>query len=226
MRARDAGAAHFGIVTSGRCVGGEDIDSISEAVSRISSDLDMQVCASLGCLEVRHFQTLREAGLTRYNHNIETSERYFREIVNTHEFDDRVRTVKAAAGAGLSVCCGGIIGMGETREDRASLGLTLRKLPIDSVPINVLMPVPGTPLEDVSPLSSVEVLKTIAVFRILMPERTVKLAAGRESALGDFQGMAFNAGANGMIVGDYLTQKGRSPEEDQRLVAELAEAWG
>lgn len=225
-RAREAGSSHFGIVTSGATLEPKDIDRIAGVIDRISTEIGMHVCASLGNLEREAFEKLSQAGMQRYNHNIETSREYFDKIVTTHDFDDRVQTVQRAAEVGLSVCCGGIIGMGETREDRVSMGQTLRKLPVDSVPINILMPVPGTPLEDVEPLSSVEILKTIAVFRILMPDRTIKVAGGRESALGDFQGMAFTSGANGMIVGDYLTQKGRDPEDDARLIAELEEAWG
>lgn len=225
-RAAEAGSRHFGIVTSGRGQGENEIERIARAISRITSETDLQVCASLGCLEAPAFQKLRDAGLTRYNHNVETSRRHFSEIVTTHSFEDRLRTVRLAAGAGLSVCCGGIIGMGETREDRVSMGLTLRELPVDSVPINILMPVEGTPLADVEPLSPVEILKTIAIFRLMMPRRTIKVAGGRETGLGDFQGMAFTAGANGMIVGNYLTQKGRSLEDDRRLVRELEEAWG
>ncbi len=224
-RAQEAGSSHFGIVTSGPTLQPDEIDRVTRVIERITSDLGLHVCASLGNLGVDAFQQLYEAGLRRYNHNIETSRRYFSEIVTTHEFDDRISTVKNAGQTGLSVCCGGIIGMGETREDRVNMGMTLRELPVDSVPINILMPVSGTPLEDVEPLSSVEILKTIAVFRVLMPDRTIKVAGGRESALGDFQGMAFTSGANGMIVGDYLTQKGRSPEDDRRLIAELEEAW-
>jgi biotin synthase len=224
-RAQEAGSSHFGIVTSGPTLQPDEIDRVTRVIERITSDLGLHVCASLGNLGGDAFQQLYEAGLRRYNHNIETSRRYFSEIVTTHEFDDRISTVKNAAQTGLSVCCGGIIGMGETREDRVNMGMTLRELPVDSVPINILMPVSGTPLEDVEPLSSVEILKTIAVFRVLMPDRTIKVAGGRESALGDFQGMAFTSGANGMIVGDYLTQKGRSPEDDRHLIAELEEAW-
>lgn len=224
-RARQAGSSHFGIVTSGPTLQPDEVSRLCRAIERITSDLGLHVCASLGNLEMDAFQQLHGAGLRRYNHNIETSRRYFNEIVSTHDFDDRLQTVQNAAKAGLSVCCGGIIGMGETREDRVRMGMTLRDLPVDSVPINILMPVPGTPLEDVEPLSSVEILKTIAVFRVLMPDRTIKVAGGRESALGDFQGMAFTSGANGMIVGDYLTQKGRSREDDRRLVSELEEAW-
>jgi biotin synthase len=225
-RAEEAGSRHFGIVTSGRGQGENEIERIAGAISRITSETDLQVCASLGCLEEPAFGTLREAGLSRYNHNIETSRRFFAEIVTTHSFEDRLRTVRLAAGAGLSVCCGGIIGMGETREDRVSMGLTLRELPVDSVPINILMPVPRTPLANTEPLSPVEILKTVAIFRLMMPERTIKVAGGRETGLGDFQGMAFTSGANGMIVGNYLTQKGRSLEDDRRLVEELEEAWG
>ncbi|MFW5923438.1 MAG: biotin synthase BioB [Planctomycetota bacterium] len=224
--AAELGSSHFGIVTSGAGLQDDEIDRVVRAVERINDELDMKVCASLGNLSEDAFAELKQAGLNRYNHNVETSRRYFSEIVSTHSYEDRVNTVRAAAAQDISVCCGGIIGMGESRRDRVSMAATIRELPVDSVPINILMPVPGTPLNDAEPLSSTEILKTICVFRVLMPDRTIKVAGGRESALGDFQGMAFTSGANGMIVGDYLTQRGRSPEDDMRLIGELEEAWG
>ncbi|MFP4176973.1 MAG: biotin synthase BioB [Candidatus Brocadiia bacterium] len=224
--AAELGSSHFGIVTSGAGLQDDEIDRVVRAVERINDELDMKVCASLGNLSEDAFAELKQAGLNRYNHNVETSRRYFSEIVSTHSYEDRVNTVRAAAAQDISVCCGGIIGMGESRRDRVGMAATIRELPVDSVPINILMPVPGTPLNDAEPLSSTEILKTICVFRVLMPDRTIKVAGGRESALGDFQGMAFTSGANGMIVGDYLTQRGRSPEDDMRLIGELEEAWG
>ena len=224
-RAAQAGCARFGIVTSGPTLDEEELDRVAQAVRAITARTGCGVCASLGALSAEQFARLREAGLTRYNHNIETSPEHFGRIVTTHGFEDRMRTTRAAAEAGLQVCCGGIIGMGETREDRAAMALTLREMAVDSVPINILMPVPGTPLEDVEPTGPIEALRTIAVFRILMPDRTIKLAGGRESGLGDFQGMAFMAGANGLILGDYLTQRGRPVEQDRLLLEAVREAW-
>lgn len=224
-RAVAAGCARFGIVTSGPTLSVRELDQVCEAVGKIADRTGAAVCASLGELSVQQFSRLREAGLTRYNHNIETSRRYFGRVVTTHAFEDRLRTVRAAAEAGLEVCCGGIIGMGESRADRAAMALTLRDMDVDSVPINILMPIPGTPLAGTEPLGPAEALRTIAVFRILMPDRAVKLAGGRQSGLGDFQGMAFMAGANGLILGDYLTQRGRPVEQDHVLLEAVREAW-
>ncbi len=224
-RAAKMGCGHFGIVTSGATLSDGELERIAEAVEALRGEFGLKVCASLGRLGADQFRRLRDAGLERYNHNIETSPRYFPQVVTTHTFEDRAATVRRAAEAGLSVCCGGIIGMGETREDRASLGLALRELPVDSVPLNVLMSIPGTPLAVCRSISPIEVVKTVAVFRILMPRRTIKLAAGREDALGDFQGMAFMAGASGMILGDYLTQPGPQIAKDRQLLAAVKEAW-
>lgn len=224
-RARDMGSDHFGIVTSGRGLSGKDIEIIAGVVSEIVNEIKIDVCASLGCLPRNQLELLKQSGLSRYNHNIETSRRFFPHVVSSHSFEDRISTVKAAKEAGLSVCCGGIIGMGETREDRVSMALTLKELDVDSVPINILIPIPGTPMGDLKPMDVSEALKTVAIFRIIMPDKTIKLAAGREKILRDFQGMAFMAGANGMLVGGYLTQKGRSVEDDMDLVGEIETAW-
>jgi biotin synthase len=224
-RAAERGCGHFGIVTSGSAPSDGEIERIAAAVEALRGEFALKVCASLGRLTAGQFRRLRDAGLERYNHNIETSPAYFPQVVSTHTFQQRAATVRLAAEAGLSVCCGGIIGMGETREDRVRLGLALRELPVDSVPLNLLMPIPGTPLAECRPLPPIEVLRTVAVFRMLMPRRTIKLAAGRESVLGDFQGMAFMAGANGMIVGDYLTQAGREVAKDRELIKAVKETW-
>ncbi|HQP25856.1 MAG TPA: biotin synthase BioB, partial [Smithellaceae bacterium] len=161
----------------------------------------------------------------RYHHNIETSREYFSTIVGTHTFDQRIETVRCAARAGLSTCSGGIIGIGESRADRVSMALTLKELDVDSVPINILMPIDGTPLAGIAAISVTEALKTIAVFRIILPDKNIRLAAGRENHLKDFQGMAFMAGANAMMIGGYLTKRGRTIEEDKKLAEEIRRAW-
>lgn len=168
---------------------------------------------------------LRDAGLTRYHHNIETSRRYYREIVTTHDFEQRLDTVRAAKAAGLETCSGGILGMGETAEDRLDMAITLRDLDVDSVPLNVLNPIPGTPLAPLERISVEEVVRTIAIFRIVLEHRTVKLAAGRETTLGDRQVEGFQAGANGMIIGGYLTIKGAALATDYALVEEVQRLW-
>jgi len=224
-RASKDGSERFGIVTSGRCLDDGEVSQVARAAESIRDELDMGVCASLGGLDSDQFATLHDAGVTRYNHNIETAPGHFEEVVTSHSVEQRIKTVKCAAEAGLSVCCGGILGMGETRLQRCEMADTLSDMPIDSVPVNVLLPLPGTALEDGKPPAAAEVLKTIAIWRLMMPEKNIKLAAGREEVLGDFQGMAFMGGANGLIMGDYLTQPGRSPECDRELVEEVRHAW-
>lgn len=224
-QAKDAGSQHFGIVTSGRALETDDVKRLADAVAKINIEVDIEVCASLGCLDYNQLLFLKEAGLSRYHHNIETSRRFFPSITTTHTFDDRIRTITNAAKAGLSICSGCIIGIGEKVEDRADIALTLRSLNVDSIPLNILMPISGTPLEGVPHLTVADILKTIAVFRIVLPEKSLRLAAGRESILKDFQGMAFMAGANAMMIGGYLTQRGRSAEDDRKLVEEILKAW-
>jgi biotin synthase len=224
-KAREYGSKRFGIVTSGQSLSTEEVGYIATVVKEIKNKLAIEVCASLGCLDYDQLVLLKKSGLSRYHHNIETSREYFPKIVSTHTFDDRITTVRNAVKAGLSTCCGGIIGMGETRKDRANMALTLKELNVDSVPINILMPLTGTPLAGTTPITMSEVLKTIAVFRIVMPDKTIKVAAGRESFLKDFQGMAFMSGANGMLIGGYLTQRGRSVEEDKNMIDEIHHIW-
>ena len=224
-RAREIGSDHFCIVASGRALSGAEFDAVLDAVATIRQQVGIDICGSLGCLSSTQLSRLREAGVSRYQHNLETSRRFFPHIVTTHTFDDRVRTVRAAKALGFSVCSGGILGLGETREDRVSMALELRELQVDVVPINALMPIPGTPLAAIAPISPIEVLKTVAIFRLLLPDVTLKLAGGRESVLKEFQATAFLSGANGMIIGGYLTQRGRAVEDDQRMLAEIRQAW-
>jgi len=224
-RAREIGSDHFCIVSSGRALTGTEFDDVLAAAAAIRTEVGIEVCGSLGCLARDQLAHLREAGVTRYQHNLETSRRFFPQVVTTHTFDDRVRTVRDAKTLGFSVCSGGIVGLGETREDRIDMALELKKLNVDVVPINALMPIPGTPLAGLAPVSAIEVLKTVAIFRLLLPDKTIKLAGGRESVLKEFQAMAFLSGANGMIVGGYLTQRGRAVEEDHRMIEEIRAAW-
>lgn len=224
-RAEDLGSTRFGIVTSGRRLAPHEVTLVAEAVADIRGKTGIAVCASLGSLEAAELALLKQAGLSRFHHNLETSRAYFPSIVTTHSYDERIHTVTAAAQAGLSTCSGGIIGLGETRRDRLDLALTLKALDVDSIPINILAPIAGTPLARSEPISVAEALKTVAIFRIALPDKTIRLAAGREGFLKDFQGMAFMAGANGMLTGGYLTLAGRDAEDDQRLAREILSAW-
>lgn len=219
------GSGRFGIVTSGRQLDDNEVETVAQAISCVAEKADIMPCASLGILTLDQFHRLRDAGLDRYHHNIEAASSCFPKITSTHTFEDRLRTIELAREAGLSICCGGIIGMGESREDRAQMALELAQIAPDSIPVNVLMPIPGTPLENCEKISVGEALKTISVFRIANPKSTIRLAAGRESFFKDFMGMAFLAGANAMMIGGYLTQRGRSVEEDLALAGEVIAAW-
>ncbi|MBI5573039.1 MAG: biotin synthase BioB [Elusimicrobia bacterium] len=219
--AKKNGAKKFGIVTSGDCLNEKELDLISESIYEIKDRVGIDVCASLGALKKQELSVLKKAGLIRYHHNIETSPRFYSEIVSTHTFEERIATIYTAKEVGLEVCSGGIIGMGETWQDRLDMAVILKKLEVDSVPINLLVPIKGTPLESINPISCVDAIRTLCVFRIILEDKIIKIAAGRETILKDFQAMAFMAGANGMLVGGYLTIKGRDISEDWNLIKEI-----
>ena len=220
--AKRAGATMLGIVTSGaRIENEEEFESILESVRRIGNESGIDICASLGALTAGRAESLGESGLRRYHHNLETSRNFFPRICTTHSFDERVMTVKAAQGAGLEVCSGGIFGLGEGWGDRIDLAYTLRELGVDSVPLNFLIPIPGTPLGSRPLLSPEEALRIIALFRFILPGSEIRVCGGREECLGDHQRRIFHAGASGTMVGDYLTRAGRSPTEDLEMISEL-----
>lgn len=223
--AENIGAERFGIVTSGRSLSKKEIETLAEAIQQIKKQVKMRVCASLGILDKDSLIILKEAGLSRYHHNIETSPEFFPYVTSTHRFGERTETIKTAKEVGLEVCSGGIIGMGEKEDDRIRMALILKELDVDSIPINILVPIAGTPFEERTTLSVLDILRTIAIFRLILKNRTIKIAAGRESALKNFQGLAFLAGANGMLIGGYLTIKGRGVEEDHRMVEEIKRLW-
>lgn len=216
-------AKRFGIVTSGRNLNDSEIDQLADIISAIKNELDIKLCASLGELNEKQLRILKQAGLTRFHHNIETSSSFFPHIVSTHSFNDGIKTINIVKSIGMEICSGGIIGMGESMDDRIDMAFLLKELDVDSVPINILVPIKGTPLEYVEPLPISEIIKTIAMFRIILKDKTIKIAAGRESVLKDFQSLAFLAGANGMLIGGYLTIKGRSVDEDLKMTEKLSE---
>ncbi len=224
-RAKAMGADRFDIVTSGNTLTGPEIKRIANCISEIRKKIGIKMCASLGKLDEGSLKLLKRSGLSRYHHNIETSPRFFTKVVSTHSFEDRVKTIKAAKDAGLEVCSGGIIGMGETWDDRIEMALILKKLGVDSVPINILIPIEGTSLQGFERISAIDAIRTIALFRIILQDKTIKVAAGRESALKDYQALAFMAGANGMLIGGYLTIRGREIAQDLKLIKEIKEAW-
>jgi len=223
--AQKIGAERFDIVTSGNRPSSRELAVIAEAISQITKEIGIATCASLGALTIDELKMLKDAGLVRFHHNIETSRRFYPQIVSTHTFDERIKTIKAAKQVGLQVCSGGIIGMGESWQDRIAMAYTLKELDVDSVPINVLIPIKGTPLESVKPISAKDVIRTICIFRIILENKTVKIAAGREATLKDKQLEAFAAGANGMLIGGYLTVKGANLEDDYALILEIEKLW-
>ena len=224
-KARDAGASRFSLVSSGRRLSRLEVDRLAFCIERIRTSVGIRVCASLGMMDSEALADLKSAGLSRYHHNIETSESFFPRIVSTHSFEERISTIHAAKEAGLEVCSGGIIGLGESDEDRLAMAITLADLGVDSVPINILVPIPGTPLASQPPLSIAEILQTVAIFRLIHPGRSIRIAGGRETALMDFQCLAFLAGADAMLIGGYLTIAGRPVDIDLRLVKEVKRLW-
>lgn len=217
---QDAGANRFSIVTSGGALSGVEFEKALEAYQEMKRTLSIDLCASHGLLTRSQFRRLREAGVTSYHHNIETSERYFPEICTTHSYADRIRTIKAAQAEGLSVCSGGIIGMGETWEDRFDMAFALQDLGIESIPLNSLMAIPGTPLEHLPPISGEDILRTVAIFRFINPTANIRLGAGRK-LLPENGATAFRAGASASITGNMLTTSGTTIAEDMELIKEL-----
>ena len=225
IKAKDIGAEKFGIVKSGNKLNPKELEVIVEAVYEIKNKIGLTVCGSLGALGKENLKMLKDSGLERYHHNIETSKNFYPNIVSTHTFKERVDTIKSAKEIGLEVCSGGIIGMGESWQDRIDMANILKDLDVDSVPINLLVPIEGTPLEALERISCNAAIRTICIFRIILKDKIIKIAAGRETILKDFQGMGFMSGANGMIIGGYLTIKGRDVTEDQNLISEIKSLW-
>jgi biotin synthase len=179
----------------------------------------VHAAASLGILDRQALQRLKEAGLRRYHHNLETAESYFPKICTTHTYADRVNTARAAKEAGLELCCGGIVGMGETKEQVVEFVQAIAELSPESVPLNFLNPIPGTRLEHLQPLGINDICRTIALFRFFLPAKNIGVMGGREQLLGQQQNLVFEAGANGFMLGNYLTTAGNSIEKDYELVS-------
>ena len=219
-RAAESKACTFCIVASGRGPTERELDHVLGAVREIKETLPLRVCACLGILKPGQAERLQEAGVDRYNHNLNTSEEYHPEIVTTHTYADRVRTITGVAEAGISPCCGGIIGMGERDEDVVSLAFALRDLEIESIPVNFYHPVEGTPLHGTWTLDPRRCLKALAMFRFVNPTREIRIAGGRELHLGTMQPLGLYA-ANSIFVSDYLTTTGQSVEADYKMIADM-----
>lgn len=219
--AKSAGAHMFGIVTSGTKIALEkEWKEIYRAIEGINN-LGIKACASLGLLDEQRAEELKRRGLFRYHHNLETAESFFPNICSTHDYKEDIDTVKLAKKTGLSICSGGIIGLGEKIEHRIEMALTLRQLDVDSIPINILNPIKGTPLENVIPLHPVEILVTIAIFRFLLPDKDIKLCGGKEKNLRQLLPLGIVAGCNSLMTGNYLTTTGRDTQLDLELIKDL-----
>lgn len=216
----DYGVTKFSFVTSGRALPDRYIDRLCAYARRIRSEMPIKLCASMGLLKREQLQRLKEAGIDRYHCNLETSRRYFGELCSTHTTDEKMATIRAAREVGMEVCSGGIIGMGETMEDRVDLALLLRELEVKSIPINILNPIPGTPLEGMQPLSEEEVLTTIAMFRFIHPDAYLRFAGGR-ALIAHIEEKAIRTGINAAIVGDLLTTVGSKVQEDRIKIQQL-----
>ncbi|MCM1002812.1 MAG: biotin synthase BioB [Candidatus Gastranaerophilales bacterium] len=216
LKAKENGATRFCIVTSGRGESGKDFEKILEMIKAVASIEGIHCCASLGLLTEEQIKQIKEAGVERFNHNINTSKNYHEKICTTHTFEDRINTVKMITKNGIEACTGVIIGMGETREDRVDMALALAELNPKTVPINVLNPIKGTPLEDYEDkITEEEVLKTICIFRLAMPKTILRYAGGRNTRLSEeAQLLGLKAGINGLLAGDYLTTKGNEISKD------------
>lgn len=220
IKAKENGATRFCIVTSGRSESGEDFNKILEMIRAVSSIEGIHCCASLGLLNEEQIKQIKEAGVERFNHNINTSKNYHKEICTTHTFDDRVNTVKMIEKHGIEACTGVILGMGETREDRVDMALSLAELNPKTVPINVLNPIEGTPLEGYEDkITEEEVIRTICIFRIALPNAILRYAGGRKTRLTPkMQELGLKAGINGLLAGDYLTTKGVEHSDDIKII--------
>ncbi len=217
---RERGVPRYSIVTSGKRLGGKEVGQVCESIRNIKESVDISVCVSFGLLEEEEFRKVKAAGASRVHNNLEASAKYFPNVCTTHTQQDKINALKAARSAGLSICSGGIMGLGESMEDRIDLALTLRELGVDSVPVNMLNPIPGTPYEGNPRLTEEEMCRIVAVFRFILPKAFIRLAGGR--GLMEGQGKnCFQSGANAAITGDMLTTAGITIKRDLEMLQEL-----
>ena len=220
-RRNEAGGVHrFSIVTAGRSLKGMELEQALEAYARLHRESGLKLCASHGLQTEEEFRRMKEAGVERCHANLETSRRYFPQMCTTHTYEDKVTNIQRARAAGLEVCSGGILGMGESWEDRLDLAVSLAELEISSIPLNLLRPIPGTPYEGMEPISNEDVLRTVAFFRYINPTAWIRMAAGRGQFL-DGGAELFRSGANAAITGDMLTTTGTSMAGDRAMLLGL-----
>jgi len=216
----ERGVLRYSIVTSGRKLNDNEVDQVCESIRAVRQATGIAVCASFGLLDEPQFAKLHAAGVTRVHNNLETSRRNFPNVCTSHTYDDKIAAIRDAQRAGLNVCSGGIMGLGETMEDRIDMALELRELGVRSIPVNMLNPIPGTPYENNKLLTNEEMCRIVAVFRFLVPNASIRLAGGR-GLLADKGRQCFLSGANAAISGDMLTTEGITIEQDMKLLEEL-----
>jgi len=216
----DKGILRYFIVTSGRSLGDKEIDTVCQSISSIRDNVGIDLCASFGLVGEKQLRKMKASGITRIHCNLEASEKYFPNICSTHSYDDKVRVIKSAQKLGLSVCSGGIMGLGESFEDRIDMALELRDLGIKSIPINFLNPIKGTPFENNVPLTDEEKRRIVAIYRFILPDAYIRLAGGR-GLIADKGEACFRSGANSAISGDMLTTSGISIDDDMEMIGKL-----
>lgn len=216
----ERGVRRYSLVTSGRCLNKAEIEQMCENISDLKKEADIEVCASFGLLDEESFEQIKKAGVTRIHNNLETSRSNFPNVCTTHGYDDKISAIKAAKSAGLAVCSGGIMGLGESMEDRIDMVLDIRDLGICSIPVNMLNPIPGTPYEDNQRLTISDMRRIVAIFRFIVPDGFIRLAGGR-GLMEDKGRKCFESGANAAISGDMLTTAGITIENDMKMLKEL-----
>lgn len=219
-RNAQAGICRFSLVTSGRTLSDKDVDIFCHAYRRLADETGLYLCASMGLLDDDQLRRLAEAGVKRYHCNMETSRRMFPTLCTTHTHDDKLRTIRAAKKAGMAVCSGGIIGMGETLDDRIDFAFELAEIDVDSVPMNILNPIPGTPLENTPLISEEDIIRTAALWRFILPAKSIRFAGGRMRLSHESMKRILHGGVNGVLMGDMLTTVSNDIASDKKLFAE------
>ena len=214
------GVLRYSIVTSGKRLSKKEVEDVAKIYKRMREECEIKLCASHGLLDEEDFTKLKEAGIVRYHNNLETSRNYFASICTTHTYEDKIKTIKAAQRVGLEVCSGGLFGIGEIMEDRIDMAFELREMGVTSIPINVLVPIPGTPMEKMLSITEEEVLKSITIYRFIHPTAFIRLAGGR-MYLTDNGRLAFEGGANATITGNLLTTCGNTIQDDLKMLKTL-----
>ncbi|HEY3424816.1 MAG TPA: biotin synthase BioB, partial [Negativicutes bacterium] len=218
-KVEQAGAKRISIVTSGKGMNHDaDFPRIVQVIQAVMRETDLKICANLGTLTPMQARTLAAVGVKRYAHNLETSKNFYPAVCTTHTYAERLATIRAVQAAGLELCTGGIIGMGECWQDRIDLAFTLQALGVSSIPINILNPIKGTAFADIIPPTPLDIIKTFAIFRFILPDKIIRPAGGRELHLRDLQGHLMLSGANGLIIGNYLTFTGRDAAADFQMI--------